>query len=96
MYQVATVLLTVLLVIWMMERGGVTKKKATRDNRQGRKRGMIGAYAKKVKLYFECLLEDRPWRIERGHTEALDVDIIDSVLNDPDNATARSIQSHER
>eukprot|EP00966_Prymnesium_polylepis_P181180 4196644-Prymnesium_polylepis.1 len=42
MYQVTTVLLTVLLVIWMMESRGVAKKKATRG-----KKGAGGANAKK-------------------------------------------------
>eukprot|EP00966_Prymnesium_polylepis_P248419 5743261-Prymnesium_polylepis.1 len=79
-----------------MEHGVVKKKKATRGKRQGAQRGMSGAYAKKVKKYFDCLLEGRPWELRNGHTEALDVDIIDSVLRDTNNATAQAIQSHEK
>ena len=87
-FQVATVLLTVLLVIWIMEHQAGNKRK------RGGQRGMSRTYAKKVQKYFECLLNGTPWVLQNGDTEALSVEIIDDVLNDSNNATAIAIRNH--
>ena len=57
-FQVATVLLTVLLVIWIMEhQAGNNRRK--RGNRQGVQRGMSRTYAKKVQSTSNACWKER-------------------------------------
>eukprot|EP00966_Prymnesium_polylepis_P197016 4565460-Prymnesium_polylepis.1 len=77
-----------------MENQASNKRKAHRGNRQGVQRGMSRTYARWVQKYFDCLLEGTPWELRNGETEDLSVEIIEGVLNDPNNAAALAIQNH--
>eukprot|EP00966_Prymnesium_polylepis_P291570 6734291-Prymnesium_polylepis.1 len=88
-----TVFLAILLVIWMMESRGGSERK-----RQAGARRVPGVQkAKKVLQYLKCLITGMPWIVEgKGGQGDLDVEIIEGVLADPENAHAREVQQHEK